>query len=122
MEIKQKRRIQRKARVRSRVYGTSERPRLSVFKSLGHIYGQLIDDNAQKTLVSASDLISKKKTEGTKQSPTKKVESAGKVGEELAKKAVAKKIKKVVFDRNGYRFHGRVKELAEGARKGGLEF
>lgn len=113
MEIKAKRYKQRKARVRARVEGSAERPRLTVYKSGMHIYGQLIDDTKGKTLASASDL--KVKT-------GKKVEKAGLVGEELAKKAVAKKIKKVTFDRNGYKFHGRVKALAEGARKGGLEF
>jgi large subunit ribosomal protein L18 len=113
MEIKAKRYLQRKRRVRSRVAGTADRPRLTVYKSNTHIYGQLIDDIKQKTVVSASDLKSKS---------GKKTDMAGAVGEEIAKKAVAKKIKKVVFDRNGYRYHGRVKALAEGARKGGLEF
>lgn len=113
MIVKAKRYKQRKARVRSRVEGTMERPRLTVYKSGIHIYGQLIDDTKGKTLVSASDL--KVKT-------GKKVEKAGLVGEELAKKAVVKKIKRVIFDRNGYRYHGRVKALADGARKGGLEF
>ena len=113
MEIKAKRYQQRKNRVRAKVTGTGDRPRLTVYKSSVHIYGQIIDDEKQKTLVSASDL--KIKT-------GKKVEKAGLVGEELAKLAVAKKIKKVTFDRNGFRFHGRVKALAEGARKGGLEF
>jgi len=118
MEIKAKRYKQRKARVRSRVVGTATRPRLSVYKSSTHIYGQLIDDDKQATIVSASDLNKK----GKSQKALKKVESAEKVGEELAKKALAKKVKKVTFDRNGFKFHGRVKALAEGARKGGLEF
>lgn len=113
MEIKAKRYLQRKQRVRSRVSGTEARPRLTVYKSNTHIYGQIIDDINQKTVVSAHDLKAKK---------SKKVDSAGLVGEEIAKLAVAKKIKKVVFDRNGYKFHGRVKALAEGARKGGLDF
>ncbi len=113
MEIKAKRYIQRKRRVRSRIEGTATRPRLSVFRSSVHIYGQLIDDDKQKTLAAMSDL--KIKT-------GKKTEKAGLVGEALAKLALAKKIKKVTFDRNGFKFHGRVKALAEGARKGGLEF
>ena len=113
METKVKRRIQRKARVRAKVFGTEDRPRLTVFKSNTHIYGQIIDDNKQKTAVAFSDF--KIKT-------GKKLEKAQSVGEELAKKALAKKIKKVTFDRNGFKFHGRVKALAEGARKGGLEF
>lgn len=113
MEIKAKRYLQRKNRVRSRVSGTEARPRLTIYKSNTHIYGQLIDDASQKTVVSASDLKTKS---------GKKTDMASAVGEELAKKAIAKKVKKVVFDRNGYRYHGRVKALADGARKGGLEF
>lgn len=113
MIIKAKRYKQRKARVRSRINGTVERPRLSVYKSSVHIYGQLIDDIKGVTLAATSDM--KIKT-------GKKTEKAGLVGEALAKLAIAKKIKKVTFDRNGFRFHGRVKALAEGARKGGLEF
>ena len=109
-------------RVRSKVTGTAKSPRLTVFKSNTHIYGQLVDDIKQVTLVSANDL--KVKT-------GKKTEKAEKVGEELAKKYLAKKIspkaiasggKKVAFDRNGFRYHGRIKALADGARKGGLEF
>ena len=113
MEIKAKRYKQRKNRVRSRINGTAERPRLSVYKSSVHIYGQLIDDIKGVTLAAMSDM--KIKT-------GKKTEKAEIVGEALAKLAIAKKIKKVTFDRNGFRFHGRVKALAEGARKGGLEF
>ncbi|HKB88443.1 MAG TPA: 50S ribosomal protein L18 [Patescibacteria group bacterium] len=113
MEIKAKRYNQRKRRVRAKVEGTAARPRLSVYKSAVHIYGQLIDDDKQVTIVSMSDL---------KVKSGKKTEKAEKVGEELAKLALAKKIKKVVFDRNGFRYHGRIKALAEGARKGGLEF
>ena len=87
-----------------------------MFRSNTHIYGQLIDDIKGKTLVSCSDMSVKGKDKENK------VVLAGKVGEEIAKKAIAKKIKKVVFDRNGFKFHGRVKAVAEGARKGGLEF
>ena len=106
--------MQRKRRVRSRIEGTKERPRLSVFRSNTHIYGQIIDDQKGVTLFSVSDLGKKEKM--------KKIESAAAAGEELAKKAIAKKIKKVTFDRNGFIYHGRVKALADGARKGGLEF
>lgn len=113
MEIKAKRYKQRKARVRSRITGSAERPRLTVYKSAIHIYGQIIDDEKGKTLAAASDI---------KVKSGKKIERATAVGEELAKKALAKKIKKVTFDRNGFKYHGRVKALAEGARKGGLEF
>ena len=114
LQIKAKRYQERKNRVRAKISGTKERPRLSVYRSNNHIYGQIIDDVAGKTLVSASDVKSKEKGN--------KSEIAGKVGEEIAKVAIAKKIKKVVFDRNGFAYHGRVKALAEGARKGGLVF
>lgn len=113
MEIKAKRYKQRKARVRSRITGSAERPRLTVYKSAIHIYGQIIDDEKGKTLAAASDI---------KVKSGKKLDRATSVGQELAKKALAKKIKKVTFDRNGFKYHGRVKALAEGARKGGLEF
>lgn len=114
LELKTKKYNNRKARVRAKIIGSADRPRLSVFRSSVHIYAQIINDNLGKTLVSASDLVLKEKG--------KKTEMAEKVGEALAKKAIAKKIKKIVFDRNGFKFHGRVKALAEGARKGGLEF
>lgn len=116
MEIKQKRYLQRKNRVRAKINGTGDRPRLSVFRSNVHIYGQLVDDLSAKTLIACSDINFKGRAKETK------TQIAEKVGEELAKKALAKKIKKVIFDRNGFKFHGRVKALAEGARKGGLEF
>ena len=110
---KVERRIKIKYRVRKRISGTAERPRLSVFRSNKQIYAQLIDDVAATTLVSAS---SKGITEGTKS------EIAAKVGEAVAKKAIEKGIETVVFDRNGFLFHGRIKSLADGARKGGLKF
>jgi large subunit ribosomal protein L18 len=100
-------------KIRKNVSGTKERPRLVVFKSSQHIYAQVVDDSAHQTLVASSDL---KLDKGTKS------EKALGVGEDLAKKAVAKKIKKVVFDRGGFKYHGRIAALAEGARKGGLEF
>ena len=105
--------IQRKARVKSRVKGLSARPRLSVFRSNKYLYAQIIDDTKGKTLVSAA---SSKIKEGTN------TEKATQVGEALAKKALKVKIKKVIFDRSGYKYHGIIKALAEGARKGGLEF
>ncbi|MBI4692134.1 MAG: 50S ribosomal protein L18 [Candidatus Terrybacteria bacterium] len=104
----------RHKRVRARIIGISERPRLSVFRSNKHIFLQLIDDKKGGTLISASDLKIKKK--GTK------TEMAKMVGKELAKLAKEKKIKSVVFDRGGYKYHGRVKAAAEGAREGGLIF
>jgi large subunit ribosomal protein L18 len=121
MEKSIERRIRRKGRVRAKVFGTGKRPRLSVFRSNVHIYGQIIDDEKGKTLVSASDL-KLKKAAGAEHSRGKKTEIAESVGEELAKKALVKKIKSVIFDRNGFAYHGRVKALADGARKGGLKF
>lgn len=102
-----------KARIRGKISGTAQRPRMSVFRSNKAIYVQVIDDLAGNTLVAAS---SKGMAEGTK------VEIAAKVGEEIAKKAQEKGITEVVFDRNGYLFHGRVKSLADAARKAGLKF
>ncbi len=107
------RRIKIKKRIRGRISGTAARPRMTVFRSNKQIYVQLIDDETGRTLVAAS---SKGIAEGTKS------EIAEKVGENVAAKAVAAGISEVVFDRNGFLFHGRVKSLAEGARKGGLKF
>ncbi len=104
----------RKKKVRSRVKGTPERPRLSVFRSNRYIYAQLIDDSAGETLAAVST--------ATIQIKGAKTEQAYQAGKELAKKALKKDIDKVVFDRGSYRYHGRVKALAEGAREGGLEF
>lgn len=106
-------------RVRKRISGTPERPRLNVFRSLKHIYAQIIDDTTGSTLVSASTVDEALK--GKLNSGSNK-EAAREVGKLLARKALEKGITKVVFDRGGYLYHGRVKELAEGAREGGLEF
>ena len=110
---KVERRIKIKFRIRKSVNGTAERPRLSVFRSNKQIYAQVINDLEGKTLVSASSL-------GMEAMPKK--EQAAKVGEMIAKNAQEAGISQVVFDRNGYLYHGRVKELADGARKGGLKF
>ena len=110
---------QRRLRVRKKILGTKKQPRLSVFRSLNHIYAQIIDDEAQKTLVAFGDLKVKKKNQKQKIS---KMESAYNVGLGLAKKANSLGITKVIFDRGGYRYHGRIEKLAEGARKGGLQF
>ena len=115
-EIKKKRYTQRKNRVRAKIIGTEARPRLSVYRSNTHIYGQIINDEDGKTLLSFSDIKIKKEAKTTK------TMMASQVGEEIAKKAISKKIKTIVFDRNGFMYHGRVKALAEGARKGGLVF
>ena len=114
IETKRGNRIRRHKRVRAIIKGTSERPRLSVFRSNEHIYAQLIDDAKGATLLSAKDTEVKKKT-------IKKIEIAGQVGENLAKKALAKGITAAVFDRGGYKYHGRVRALAESVRKGGLK-
>lgn len=110
----------RQKRVRQKVKGTQERPRLSVYRSLGHIYAQLIDDLTQKTLLSVSSLTPELSKESTVKE--NKNQLARRVGSYLAKKALEKGIVNVVFDRNRYIYHGRVKALAEGAREGGLKF
>ncbi len=109
-------RIHRHRRVRGKISGTADCPRLNVFRSAKNIYAQVIDDTKGVTLVAASSL--EKDFEGSGGNKA----AAEKVGEAVAKRAVEKGIKKVVFDRGGYLYHGRVKELAEGARKGGLKF
>ena len=111
-----KARIKRHNRVRNKISGTPERPRLNVFRSAKHIYAQLIDDINGVTLVAASSL--EKDFEGNGGNK----EAAKKVGQMIAKKAVDKGISEVVFDRSGYLYHGRVLELAEGARECGLKF
>jgi len=118
MSTSQEKRKRRHKRVRARVKGTSERPRLSVFRSNRHIFVQLIDDESGKTIAASSDIQLKK-------SKKKKVipkERASAVGELIAKIAKEKKITRVVFDRGGYTYHGLVKEVADGARRGGLTF
>lgn len=116
---KNKIRLRKHARVRKKISGTAERPRLNVFRSLNNIYAQIIDDTAGTTLVAASSLDQalkgKIKSGGNK-------EAAREVGKLIGQKAIEKGIKNVVFDRGGYIYHGRVKELAEGAREAGLEF
>ncbi len=109
-------RTRRHARVRRKVSGTAERPRLCVYKSNTALYAQIIDDVAGNTLVSASTLEKDVKTKRSNK------EAAKEVGTLIAKRATDKKIKSVVFDRSGYIYHGIVKELAEAAREGGLEF
>jgi len=113
---KKRQKEKRHRKVRAKIYGTEERPRLCVFKSNKHIYAQVINDEKGFTLVSASDLEIKDLKKD------KKIDLAQKVGELVAKKAKDKKIEAVVFDRGGFRYHGRVKTLAEEARKQGLQF
>lgn len=108
----------RHRRVRNKIVGSELRPRLGVFRSLNHIYAQIIDDNKGETLVSASTLEGEVKSKVEKMSKTQKAEV---VGASLAREALQKGIKQVVFDRGGYKYHGRVKALADAARKEGLE-
>ena len=103
------------ARIRERMQGTEARPRLNVYRSLNHIYAQVIDDAKGETLVSASTLASKLKTGGN-------IAAAKEVGKLVAERAREKGIKQVVFDRGGYLYHGRIKALADAAREAGLEF
>lgn len=108
-------RQKRHNRVRARAIGTTERPRLNVFRSLNHIYAQVIDDTEGRTLVAASTL-------DTSVGDSAKIEQAKAVGKLVAERAKAVGLNKVVFDRGGYLYHGRIKALAEGAREGGLDF
>lgn len=108
-----------KYRIRNRVIGSSERPRLVVFRSLNNMYAQLIDDTSHRTICTVSSLTKEVKDE--LKDKTTKINESKIVGKVLAKKAAENNIKKVVFDRNGYLYHGRVKAIAEGAREGGLE-
>jgi large subunit ribosomal protein L18 len=113
-DVKRKSRFKKKMRIRKDISGTTERPRLSVFKSTRYMYVQLIDDSIGKTLIAASTL------EDTLKGNNK--EAAKKLGAEIAKRAKTKNIENVVFDRNGYRYHGKIKEVADAAREAGLKF
>lgn len=115
MNTKKEKRYRRHRRVRAKIKGTSRIPRLCVFRSNKHIYTQLIDDEKGKTLLSISDSAIKKLK-------VKKAVIAYEVGKLLAKKAIEKKVEKVIFDRGGYKYHGRIKAIADGAREGGLKF
>ena len=114
-KIKQARKTRRKIGIRKRIAGTPDRPRLTVSRSLHHTYAQIVDDLAGRTLVAASSLQLRSANGGNTQ-------GAAQVGKALAEKATAAGIKKVAFDRNGLKYHGRVKALADASRKGGLEF
>ncbi len=115
--LKRQHRISRRGKVRAKISGTAQTPRVSVFRSNKHVFVQLIDDSQGKTLLSS--VVDSKKKNTTKSTKT---ELAGKIGETLAEKAKEAGIKQVVFDRGGYKYHGRVKALADGLRKGGLKF
>lgn len=112
-------RIRRKKRIRKKVFGTTERPRLSIYRTASHIYAQVIDDSTGTTLAAASTLTSDIRSTGGNKG---NIAAAEQVGKLLAERALAAKITHVVFDRNGFLFHGRVKALADAAREGGLGF
>jgi len=118
VNLKNQRRRRRKIRIRKRVYGTAERPRLTIFRSLKHIYAQLIDDEAGRTLAEASTRARELKSSvgygGN-------IAAADQVGKLLGERAIAQGIKQAVFDRNGYKYHGRVKALAQAVREAGLK-
>ncbi len=111
-------RLKRRARIRRKIAGTDERPRLSVYKSLKHIYAQVVDDSARRTVAFASSLSKelKGKQDGDKKADAKRV------GELIARKCIEAKVEAVVFDRNGFPYHGRIAAVAEAARKAGLKF
>jgi large subunit ribosomal protein L18 len=119
MDTKKAMRLKRKSRIRKNLSGTPERPRLTVFRSAKHIYAQIVDDIHGQTIISASTL-EKEVRDGEK--PESKVSAATQIGKLVAKRAMEKGIASVVFDRNGYKYHGRVKALSEGARETGLDF
>ena len=116
---RRKARERRRAHVRKRIVGTPERPRLNVFRSLNHIYAQVIDDSRGHTIASASTIDKEVRGQIVGMSKTEQAQVVGRV---VAERALAKGVKKVVFDRAGYKYHGRVKALAEAAREAGLEF
>ncbi len=118
--IKKQKRTRRHVAIRSRMSGTAETPRLAVFKSNRFMYAQIINDDTAKTLASSASMQGKKAAKAKK--GHKKVDAAFAVGKEIAEKALALKIKAVVFDRGGFAYKGRVKALADGAREGGLKF
>jgi len=119
MNIRQQARLKRKKRIRKKIHGTTQRPRLSVFRSARHIYAQVIDDTAGRTLAAASTV-----DQQAKDTPKfkNKVAAANFIGKLVGERALNQGIKKVVFDRNGFLYHGRVESLSKGARKAGLIF
>jgi large subunit ribosomal protein L18 len=124
MKIKTKndRRVRIQLRQRKRIAGTGERPRLSVFRSVGHIYAQIIDDLSGQTLVSASSIDPKLKGSFDKGAGGGNLKGAEAIGRAIAERSIEKGIKRVVFDRSGFLYHGRIRAVADAARKAGLEF
>jgi large subunit ribosomal protein L18 len=124
MKIKTKddRRVRIQLRQRKRIAGSKERPRLSVFRSVGHIYAQVIDDMSGETLVSASSVDAKLKAGFAKDVKGGNIKGAEAIGRAIAERSIDKGIKRVVFDRSGFLYHGRIRAVADAARKAGLEF
>jgi large subunit ribosomal protein L18 len=119
LNLKKEARLKRQKRIRKKIRGTPARPRLSVFRSARHIYAQVIDDTSGRTLAAACSL---EKTEKERADSGRKSAVANRIGKLVAERAIANGVKCVVFDRNGFLYHGRVKAVSEGAREGGLEF
>ncbi len=119
MNARTEARLKRKRRIRKKILGTSDRPRLTIFRSARHIYAQLIDDTKGSTIVSASSI--EESVKGGQAFDSKKSQAVH-IGKLIAERAISKGVKKVVFDRNGYLYHGRVKAISDGAREAGLEF
>jgi large subunit ribosomal protein L18 len=119
LNLKTQARLKRKKRIRKKMVGTENRPRLCVFRSAKHIYAQVIDDSRGHTITAASDM---EKTVRENAESTNKVTTANMVGKIIAQRAMEKGVARVVFDRNGFLYHGRVKAVSEGAREAGLEF
>jgi len=119
VDIKRQARIKRKKRIRKNMTGTPERPRLSVFRSARHVYAQIVDDTRGATVVAASSV---EKTVKSQPRFENKIAQAMHIGQLIAERAAEKGIKKVVFDRNGFLYHGRIKAISDGARKAGLDF
>jgi len=115
MNAKRVKRLKRHLKIRKRVVGSENRPRLTVFRSNKYIYAQLVDDQSAKTIIASTDKGKEKKLDN-------RMVSAKSLGQIIAKKAQDKKIKEIVFDRGGYKYHGRIKAVAEGLREGGLKF
>jgi large subunit ribosomal protein L18 len=122
LNLKKQAHLKRKKSIRKKLTGTTQRPRLSVFRSARHIYAQVIDDTEGHTIVSASTLDQQVKEHLQSETPMKKADVAVFVGKLIARRAIEKGIQKVVFDRNGFLYHGRVKAVSDGAREAGLEF
>ncbi len=119
LDFKKKARLKRKKRIRKALSGTDERPRLTIFRSARHIYAQIVNDISGQTLASASSM---EKAVKALDRFDNKVEAAGHIGKLIGERALEKGVKKIVFDRNGYLYHGRVKAVSDGAREAGLEF